>query len=147
MMRAPRRRPTGVTIVATLLAIQVAIGLIIGIITVILTLSGSHALVAHGHTAVATTLNILGIGLGGFLIVASLIELFFIWGLWTLQRWAFWATVIILALTLISRVSALLQPDYDLVRVIAGMIIPVFILLYFVVDPDVRSAFRIGSRS
>jgi hypothetical protein len=120
----PRKRPIGVTIIALLLGIQAVLGISIGVVTMI--------------GGLGSTLSFLGI----IATVLGLIELFFAWGLWTLQRWAFWATVVIQILSLVDSALFLLQPRANVGAIIGNMILPVVILLYFLVDSNVRAAFR-----
>ena len=120
----PRNRPIGVTIIALLLGIQAIFGICIGVVTMI--------------GGLGSTLSFLGI----IATVLGLIELFFAWGLWTLRRWAFWATVIIELLSLVNSALSLFQPRANVGVIIGYMILPIVILLYFLVDSNVRAAFR-----
>ena len=40
----------------------------------------------------------------------GLVKLFLVWGLWMLKRWAFWATMFIAAVSLLSSVLAVTEP-------------------------------------
>ena len=75
-------------------------------------------------------------------LVVGLVSLLFAWGLWTLKRWAFWATVIIEIISLINSVLAFTQPHANFWSAAVGMIIPIVILVYFFADANVRAAFR-----
>ena len=88
-------------------------------------------------------LDTFGIGIGVILIVIGVVTLLFVLGLWTLQRWAYWAVIIIEVLTLIPNIISLIRGNGTLVGDIASMIIPVVVLIYFLLDTNVRRAFRI----
>ena len=85
-------------------------------------------------------------GLGGSLgqafgaifgLALAAISLFIARGLWNLQPWAFWATVITMLLQLLN--GGLWARGW-----ICGVnIIPLVILLYLFLDRDVRAAFRV----
>ncbi|GAC1354422.1 MAG: hypothetical protein NVS4B11_33760 [Ktedonobacteraceae bacterium] len=142
-MMARRPRPLGVTIMAVLLGIQGLLELIGGIVLILAANSLSHRIVSHGHTIIARFVDTFGVGIGVVFIAIGVITLLFVLGLWTLQRWAYWAVVIIEALTLIPHIIALIRGTGTVPGNIIQMIIPVIILLYFIVDSNVRRAFRI----
>lgn len=117
MLETPRKRPVGVTIIAGLLWIEAVLGISIGVITMIGGLGG--------------VLSFLGI----VATVFGLIELYVAWGLWTLQRWAFWTAVIIEALALAGGAVSLFQPGANVGATVSTMVLPVVILLYFLLAP------------
>jgi uncharacterized membrane protein (DUF2068 family) len=62
--------------------------------------------------------------------------------LWLLKRWAFWLTVIFQVISLLRHGLEFTQATHPPVAlIVAGMIIPAVILIYFLVDPNVRAAF------
>ena len=142
-VQSSRQRPLGVTIIAILLGIQGLIELIGGILLVVAANSLSHRIVANGHTIIARFVDTFGIALGVVGIVVGLITLFFVFSLWTLQRWAFWAVVIIEGLSLLRSIFELVRHTGSTIGVILGMIIPAVVFLYFLLDPNVRRAFRV----
>jgi uncharacterized membrane protein len=142
-VQSSRQRPLGVTIMAVLLGIQGLIELIAGIILILAANSISHRIIANGHTTIARLVDTFGVLLGSVGIVVGIITLFFVFGLWTLRRWAFWAVVIIEGLSLLRSIFELVRHTGTTFGVIVGMILPVIILLYFFIDPNVRRAFRI----
>ncbi|MFL5666211.1 MAG: DUF2127 domain-containing protein [Ktedonobacteraceae bacterium] len=101
----------------------------------------------HGHTNAATALDTLGWILGILPLVIGAITLIIAIGLFLLKRWAYWTTVIVSLIFLIRQVYELIRPRETYTLVILGTIIPVVILLYLLVDPHVRRAFRVGERS
>jgi uncharacterized membrane protein (DUF2068 family) len=63
-------------------------------------------------------------------------------GLWLLKRWAFWVTIIVEVITLARQALEFTQASHPPVALIVlGMIIPAAVLLYFLLDPNVRAAF------
>lgn len=117
MINISRTRPLGITIIAIIVAIFGIVGIIGGIL-----LMGSNV------TAGVITL-ILGI-----------LELVLAWGLWTLQRWAFWATVVLEILALLNGIFALAQRNIS--GGVIDIVLALIILIYLFADPNVRTAFR-----
>ena len=142
-MMERRQRPIGVTIMAVLLGIEGLFELIGGILLIVAANSLSHTIISHGHRISAHIVDGLGIGLGGVSIVIGIITLIFVFGLWTLRRWAFWAVIVIEGISLIRSVIELVQHTGTVAGVVAGMIIPAIIVIYFLLDPAVRRAFRV----
>jgi hypothetical protein len=60
-----------------------------------------------------------------------------------LAPWAFWATVIIQVSSLTNSVIAFTQAPAHVAFIVVGMINPVLMLLYLLVNANVRAAFRI----
>lgn len=132
MQAVGRSRPLGVTIIAIILAV-------IAIITLIIVVLG--ALVAFkllGSHHVLETIAVLVLLIPG---VVALVELIIAVGLWTLKRWAFWAVIIVEGIRAAYGVFGLLVLHHSLLLTILHLVIPVLILLYFLVDPNVRRAF------
>jgi len=83
----------------------------------------------------------LGSVLGGISLVIGLVTLIFAWGLWTLRTWAFWLVVALEVFSLLRHLFEFTRPDHSTVSIVLGMILPIVILLYFLLDPNVRNAF------
>jgi mannose/fructose/N-acetylgalactosamine-specific phosphotransferase system component IID len=122
------KRPLGITIIAVLLSIQAIFEIVVGII----------ALVA---TTLASPLAGLLVGwipllIGGLLFVLAR-------GLWTLKPWAYW---VILVLEIVNIVGYWIGygQTHSLFAVISGGIISIIIVIYLLVDGNVRRAFRTG---
>ncbi len=80
-------------------------------------------------------------GIGSLVgVILALGGLFVAWGLWTLQPWAFWATVIIEVLNLLNGGWAFSSGIRGFLC--SANIIPLLVLLYLFLDKDVRRAFR-----
>ncbi len=141
----PRHRPIGVTIIAVLLAIESFVEIALGILAIGGILALGHVAAQHGHTGTRTAIDIVGIVLGGIPLAIGIITLIFVIGLWTLKRWAFWLTIIVEVITLIRHALEFTQPNASVVQIVLGMIIPVIILLYFLLDPYVRRAFHVSA--
>ena len=128
-----KTRPTGITIIA----------LVMGFFA-ILSLCGSLTAFGFAPFAVFGSGGIgqmFSQGIGSLIgLVTALISLFVAWGLWTLQPWAFWATVILEVIQLLNGGLALSSGIRGFFC--SANIIPLLILLYLFLDKDVRRAFR-----
>src|SRR6266480_8149719 len=134
MFEVPRKRPGGVTLVAVLVCIQGIFRILVAILFLLGALLGGWAL---------TTASVaVGVIAGVLAVILGLLTLFFAWGLWTLKRWAYWATVIVEIISLLNSVLAFTQPHANFWSAAVGMIIPIVILVYFFADANVRAAFR-----
>jgi len=107
-MEAPRRRPLGVSIIAVLVAIQGIFFLILGILALVAVIvaANSAGTTVNGYAITGATVSAIAGVLAGIFLVVGLVSLLFAWGLWTLKRWAFWATVIIEIISLWSHSSS-----------------------------------------
>ncbi|TMC22352.1 MAG: DUF2127 domain-containing protein [Chloroflexi bacterium] len=138
MMEPARKRPTGVTIIAVLLAIG-------GIFALLGALLGFFGIGLLGVKIAGISGGIvtgIGVLLGAIALLIALIPLILSWGLWTLQTWAFWTTVIVESLSIVYTVLSWLQDRTTVPSLIGSLIIPVIILAYFLFDRNVRAAFR-----
>ena len=142
-MMARRTRPLGVTIISVLLGIQGILEVIAGIILILASNSLSHRIVSHGHTIISKFVDTFGIGIGVVVLIIGVITLFFVFSLWTLQRWAYWTVIIFEVISLVPHIIALVRGTGTVAGTIAQMIIPVIVLIYFLVDSNVRRAFRV----
>jgi len=126
-----RKRPLGITIIAILLFISAVIEIIGGISSVI------------GSTPTGTLSNVL---LGWFPLVLGVIELVLAWGLWTLKPWAYWGTLVVeIVIILIHFFGFLGLPrTHSALAVISGGIVSIIIVIYLLVDRNVRRAFQTG---
>jgi len=108
-LKASRRHPCLITVLAALLALQAIAWLIIGLTTLL--------------------------SVGGFLAIALVIMgpagLVLSWGLWTLKRWAFWITVVISVIDLIIDIFGWIQPQpgVTLRELVPNMVLSAFILV------------------
>src|SRR5690348_3756320 len=141
-IESTRRRPKGVTIIAILLGIEGILAIIVGILILATSFFVSHRIVVNGHAVVATAVNVVGGFLGGAPLIIGVLSLIFTWGLWMLKRWAFWTTIVVAALNIVIALPELFQTHPNIFSFIVRIIIPVIILLYFLLYPQVRHAFR-----
>ena len=137
-----RARPLGVTIISVLLIIAGVLELLLGGLTLAGVFAVGHAITVHGHSTTAHVVDTLGSVLGGISLVIGLVTLIFAWGLWTLKTWAFWLVVALEAFSLLRHLFEFFRPHPSVVGIVLGMIIPVVVLVYFLADPNVRTAFR-----
>ncbi len=137
------RRPLGVTIISILVGLEGLLEIVGGLLLILAANSLSRRVVQNGHTVISKVIDTFGIGIGATLIVIGVLTLLFVLGLWTLQRWAYWGVIIIEVLTLLPNIIALVRGTGTVAGNIGQMIIPVIVLLYFLLVPSVRRAFRI----
>jgi hypothetical protein len=130
----PEKRPVGVMVIALLLGILAIFEIVFGTFALVTSLFGSFILPFHSAAV--------GSALGVLYLLVGLVKLFFAWGLWELKRWAYWATVFIAAMSMLSSILAVTQPTPTTWVLLFDLLIPVVILIYFVVDSKVRAAFR-----
>jgi hypothetical protein len=117
MLNISRSRPLGITIIAIILALHGILGIVVGIILL------------ESHSVLGMSTLILGI-----------LELVLAWGMWSLQRWAYWATVILEILALLNGIFAFTGGNTS--TGIISIVIALIILIYLFADPNVRAAFR-----
>ena len=123
------RRPLGITIIAILLFISAVIEIISGIFIFI-----------------GSTLSnpIDGLLLGWIPLALGVITFIVAWGLWTLKPWAYWVTLIVEIISIVLNLFNLGRPEHSVLGVISGGIISLIIVIYLLVDGNVRRAFRTG---
>jgi len=126
-LRTERRRPLGITIIALLLAIEGIGALILALLSIAVAFSTPIALIG-------TVISVL----------IGLISLALAYGLWTLQPWAFGATVAVEIFTIVFALCNFvgMLPKNTLATTIGDLIFPVVILIYLFADKNVRPAFR-----
>jgi uncharacterized membrane protein (DUF2068 family) len=110
-----RSRPLGITIIAIIMGIQGILGIIAGILSL------------------ASVAGIITLILGVLYLVLA-------WGLWTLQPWAFWVTVVLEVIALLNGIFALSQHSTG--TGLLNIVIALIILIYLFADRNVRAAFR-----
>jgi hypothetical protein len=142
LMETPRKRPLLVTIMALLLALQGAVWLVLGVLAFIGVITNGKIDVL-GAASDITSLEVLSVTW----LVSAVAALFFSWALWTLKRWAFWATLIIELGNILAGSLLLTRPNplfaYSLGEIAISMIVAIIILVFFLVDAKVREAFGI----
>ena len=122
------KRPLGITIIAILLFIQAVIEILVGIFAFI------------GATLVNPAAGLL---LGWIPLAIGIITFIVAWGLWTLRPWAYWATLILEIVNIVLHFLGYGQ-THSIFAIISGGIISIIIVIYLLVDGNVRRAFRTG---
>jgi hypothetical protein len=122
------RRPLGITIIAILLFIQAILEIIAGFFSFF----GS---VIHNPLS--------GLLVGWVPLVAGILLFIVAWGLWTLRPWAYWVTLILEIVNIVLHFFGYSQ-THSLLAIISGGIISIIIVIYLLVDGNVRRAFRTG---
>ena len=144
LLETPRKRPLLVTIMALLLALQGVVWLVLGVLAFIGVITNGKIDVL-GAASDITSLDVLSVTW----LVSAVAALFFSWALWTLKRWAFWATLIIELGNILAGTLLLVRPNpntlfpYSLGEIVISMIVAIIILVFFLVDAKVRNAFGI----
>lgn len=138
-----RHRPIGVSIIAFVETLYAVFEILIGIIAIVGIFAIGHTISAHGHVTTSRVVDTIGGILGGASLLIGILTLIFAIGLWLLKRWAFWLTIILQVISLIRHALEFTHPNYNTVGIVIGLVIPVAILLYFLVDANVRRAFRV----
>ncbi len=122
------KRPLGITIISILMFIQAIFEIVVGIFSFF----GS---VIHDPLSIFLVAWIPLI-MGILLFVLA-------WGLWTLRPWAYWATLILEIVNIVLHFFGYGQ-THSLFAIISGGIISIIIVIYLLVDGNVRRAFRTG---
>jgi len=125
------RRPFGITILAILMFISAVIEIIGGLTSVI------------GNTPTGTASDVL---LGWFPLVLGVVTLILAWGLWTLKPWAYWGTLVVEIVNILIHFFGFLglPKTHSALAVISGGVISIIIVIYLLVDRNVRRAFQAG---
>ena len=125
------RRPLGITIISILLFISAVIGIIGGLSSVI------------GNRPTGTVSDVL---LGWFPLVIGIIALVLAWGLWTLKPWAYWGTLVVEIVNILVHFFGFLglPRTHSALAIISGGIVSIIIVIYLLVDRNVRRAFQTG---
>ena len=122
------RRPFGITILALLMFIQAIFEIIVGSITFI-------------GTTLASPLA--GLLVGWIPLVVAILLLILAWGLWTLKPWAYWVTLIVEIVNIVLHFLGYAQ-THSIFAILSGGIISIIVVIYLLVDGNVRRAFRTG---
>ncbi len=128
MLETPRKRPFGVTIIAILLFISAILQIIFGIFIL---------------TGITLVSPLAGLLIGWIPLALGIVSFIFAWGLWTLKPWAYWATVILEIVNIAINLFGLGQPRHSIGGIFSGGLISLIILIYMLVDRNVREAFRV----
>ena len=125
------RRPFGITIISILMFISAVIEIIGGLTSVI------------GNPPTGTASDVL---LGWFPLVLGVITLILAWGLWTLKPWAYWGTLVVEIVNILIHFFGFLglPRTHSALAVISGGIVSIIIVIYLLVDRNVRRAFQAG---
>ena len=130
---ATAQRPLGITILAVL-----------AFITGILGLLGSLFLLGLGGAASMTgagMLGLAGIGLGGVMLIGSLLNLVFGYGAWNLRPWAWWWGLIANGLPILGAILGLiLGGGESFGNAIWSSLLNIIIVVYLL-TPGVQHAF------
>ncbi len=122
------RRPLGITIIAILMFIQAILEIVVGIF-------------AFFGNIIRNPLA--GLLVGWIPLAVGVLLFILAWGLWTLKPWAYWVTLIFEIVNIVLHFLGYSQ-THSIFAIISGGIISIIIVIYLLVDGNVRRAFRTG---
>ena len=122
------RRPLGVTFIAILLFMQAIFELVVGPFNYIGTTLSSYTKLVVGWLP----------------LVVTILLLILAWALWALKPWAYWTVLIVEIVNIVLHFLAYLQ-THSIVAIMSGGILSIIVVIYLLVDGNVRRAFRTGS--
>ena len=123
-----RRRPLGISIIAVLLFIQAIFEIVGGIFSFLGRL---------------ITNPLAGLLAGWIPLAIGILLLILAWGLWTLKPWAYWVTLVLEIVNIVLHFLGY-QQTHSLFAIISGGIISIIVVIYLLVDRNVRTAFQTG---
>ena len=142
LLEAPRKRPLLISIMAFLLAVEGVIWFMLGFLAFLAVITKGSFNV-YGVSAAADSVDIISVtGL-----VSGVLYLFFAWAIWTLKRWAYWATLIVEFLNIISGALLVTRPKplypQSIGQIAISLTIAFFVLACFLISSKVREAFGV----
>jgi hypothetical protein len=144
-----QQRPRGITILAIAILISAGVRFAISFFDMAIGSYLSAMAASPGYMPmqlkpVADAIGDLGFWIGLFGMIVALVMLFAVRGLWTLRRWGWWLTLVVLLVALFLNVVPMVQGTIN-ARLIVQSLFDVVFLVYLV-TPGVRAAFR-GAQS
>jgi serine/threonine protein kinase len=122
------RRPLGITIISILMFIQAIFEIVVGFFSFFGSVISSP---------------LAGLLVGWVPLAIGVLLFILAWGLWTLKPWAYWVTLILEIVNIVLHFLGYSQV-HSLFAIISGAIFSIIILIYLLVDGNVRRAFRTG---
>jgi len=122
------KRPLGITIIAVLMFIQAIFEIVVGFFSFF----GS---VIHDPMSIFLVAWIP--------LIMGILLFILAWGLWTLKPWAYWATLILEIVNIVLHFLGYGQ-THSIFAIMSGGLISIIIVIYLLVDGNVRRAFRTG---
>ena len=122
------RRPLGISIIAIILFIQAVFEIVVGIFSFLGRL---------------ITNPLAGLLVGWIPMAIGVLLLILAWGLWTLKPWAYWVTLVLEIVNIVLHFLGY-QQAHSLFAIISGGIISIIVVIYLLVDRNVRRAFQTG---
>ena len=123
-----QRRPFGIGIIALLLFIQAILEIEVGPFTFI----GTY--LAQPFT---------GLVVSWLPLVVAVLLLILAWALWTLKPWAYWALLIVEIVNIVLHFLGYTL-THSILAIMGGGILSIIVVIYLLVDGNVRRAFRTG---
>ena len=122
------RRPFGISVIAVILFIQAVFEIIGGIFSFL------------GHLV---TSPITGLLVGWIPLVIGILLLILARGLWALRPWAYWVTLVLEIVNIVFHFLGY-QQGHSLFAILSGGLISIIVVIYLLVDRNVRRAFNTG---
>jgi hypothetical protein len=122
------RRPFGISVIAIILFIQAVFQIIVGIFSFL------------GHLV---TSPLTGLFIGWIPLVMGILLLILARGLWALRPWAYWVTLVLEIVNIVLHFLGY-QQAHSLFAIISGGFISIIVVIYLLVDRNVRRAFQTG---
>src|SRR5258706_5250586 len=122
------RRPLGISIIAIILFIQAVFEIVVGIFSFLGRL---------------ITNPLAGLLVGWIPMAIGVLLLILAWGLWTLKPWAYWVTLVLEIVNIVLHFLGY-QQAHSLFAIISGGLISIIVVIYLLVDRNVRRAFQTG---
>ena len=121
-------RPLGITTLALLLSVQAIFEIVVGFF-------------AFFGNIIHNPLS--GLLVGWIPLAIGVLLFILAWGLWTIKLWAYWVTLILEIVNIVLHFLGYSQ-THSIFAIISGGIISIIIVIYLLVDGNVRRAFRTG---
>ncbi len=118
----------------------------IGIIAILLFMQAIFELVVGSFTFIGSTQEspLARLAAGWLPLVVVILLLVLAWALWTLKPWAYWVTLIVEIVNIVLHYLGYVQ-THTIFAIMSGGIISIIVVIYLLVDRNVRRAFRTGS--
>jgi hypothetical protein len=139
------QRPTGISVLAIAILINAVLRFIISFLDMAIGSSLSAMAVSPGYIppqykAAADAIGDLGFWIGLFGMATAVLLMIAVRGLWTVSRWGWWLSLIVLAIALILNIIPLAQGVVTM-RLALQTIVDVAFIVYLL-RPHVRALFR-----
>ena len=117
----------------------------IGIIVLLLIVQAIFEIAAGTLTFIGTPLSPLAKVLAGWMpLIVAILVLMLAWALWTLKPWAYWVLLLVELGNIVLHFLGYEQTQ-SIFAITSGGILSIVVVIYLLVDGNVRRAFRTAS--